>query len=787
KGQPITAGCAWWRPIVFDTPVLAKFSESDMYLPKGPKGIVLLSGKKKQLKSTYIDMATKTATPKTRKPKANNFVLVLEQFLEKHNLTADSTLEQLSEHAPELDALLPDWKARKCVKEALARGTEKRSAFSKEQIGALVPDQRNKIYSVRKRAQEVAKSGDKWDIFINTLSLGPKGNKDGVIDDKEMVASSLNQSRFCKYLAEYGADPELIDRYAMDSKTTTASNKIQQEWTEKRLADPGKTPDHFTFEKVLRRLQNIDTSKIPSMQDLADVIVMLSMRPAERKKPMPMRLLSMEKNPERARELLTWIQDAIKAGKLRDPVYTETGKRAKHASMVHAGPNPTPQHLDHLSEIAIRHKINRLDAGKNYALGDPESKKELNSGPETSDGPKPQTQASSPASQSRNNDPKKSQTMDMDSMLAEIDAICGAPILWERIELKGNDPKAKKFIELVCGKQKPIYSSKLTHLEIPYYNPLSSKKIEGISIKAYPNLRYLNLCSSDIMGDKALCGMVGSCRKIEYLNISFCQGITDRSLIKIADSYQALQEFHFACAHSISERFISHILNSCPNLRRFSIPGSCRRKNRCDILVEKLLTVEKHLNVEKHLSVEYLDFGCYKISKRAVNKLNPITHIENFEETLTTPDLIGVVRNHLTHNNVASRQILAQSLQSLLDLSMRDNLQWYSDPGLARSTFAKQTKGRLVATQDLPYKQIVPKKAYVVKGLRTCNSEIARRKTNYVFPTTILITPHTSLTSAWRSFSQQDIKHVGVCGSSANFPPKTFPEKITQIRYVYAR
>jgi len=220
---------------------------------------------------------------------------------------------------------------------------------------------------------------------------------------------------------------------------------------------------------------------------------------------------------------------------------------------------------------------------------------------------------------------------------------CGAPILWKRIELKGNDPKAKKFIELVCGKQKPIYSSKLTHLEIPYYNPLSSKKIEGIvrtcpniihlnfencvgfsnralnQLKAYPNLRYLNLCSSGIMGDKALCGMVGSCRKIEYLNISFCQGITDRSLIKIADSCQALQEFHFACAHLISERFISHILNSCPNLRRFSIPGSCRRKNRCDILVEKLLTVEKHLNVEKHLSVEYLDFGrCVYVAETSI-------------------------------------------------------------------------------------------------------------------------------------------------------------------------
>ncbi|GET01094.1 hypothetical protein GLOIN_2v1876937 [Rhizophagus clarus] len=235
---------------------------------------------------------------------------------------------------------------------------------------------------------------------------------------------------------------------------------------------------------------------------------------------------------------------------------------------------------------------------------------------------------------------------------------CGTPILWKNIELKENDPKAKKFIELVCEKQKPIYSLKLTHLEIPYYNSLS-----------------------------------------KYLNIHFCQGITDRSLIKIADSCQALQEFHFACAHLISERFISHILNSCPNLRRFSIPGSCRRENRCDILVEKLLTVEKHLNVEKHLSVEYLDFGrCVYVTEtsicNAIHSCPNLQHLNlsfcgitdvtikeisrlclylkylnlegNFEETLTPPDLIGAVINHFTQNNVVSRRTLTQSLLDLM-------------------------------------------------------------------------------------------------------------------------
>src|SRR5204862_8295823 len=100
------------------------------------------------------------------------------------------------------------------------------------------------------------------------------------------------------------------------------------------------------------------------------------------------------------------------------------------------------------------------------------------------------------------------------------------------------------------------------------------------------------------------------------------------------------------------------------------------------------------------INLKYLNLrGCYKISKKAVDKLNPDIHIEDFVETLTPPDLIGVVRNHLTQNNVASRQILAQSLQSLLDLSMRNNLQWYSDPGLARSTV--RSNDTVVIFEDL--------------------------------------------------------------------------------------
>ena len=51
---------------------------------------------------------------------------------------------------------------------------------------------------------------------------------------------------------------------------------------------------------------------------------------------------------------------------------------------------------------------------------------------------------------------------------------CGAPILWKRIELKGNEVEGKsqlgRFLEIVHrGGQKPVYSSKLTHLKISHY------------------------------------------------------------------------------------------------------------------------------------------------------------------------------------------------------------------------------------------------------------------------------------------------------------------------------
>jgi len=78
-------------------------------------------------------------------------------------------------------------------------------------------------------------------------------------------------------------------------------------------------------------------SKAPGLQALTDVIIMLCIRPAEiktlrisnrsvtgyaknrRQQDIPWVFRSLEKDKERAKQLLIWIQEAISSGQLRDP------------------------------------------------------------------------------------------------------------------------------------------------------------------------------------------------------------------------------------------------------------------------------------------------------------------------------------------------------------------------------------------------------------------------------------------------------------------------------------
>ncbi|CAG8641232.1 24558_t:CDS:1 [Cetraspora pellucida] len=109
--------------------------------------------------------------------------------------------------------------------------------------------------------------------------------------------------------------------------------------------------------------------------------------------PEPRQFLSMKKNPKRAKELLTWIQDAIATKKLCNPVFSINGKcstgvfskflksygittkrlrkiRSKHASKVHDDQNPTLQYLEFLSRVVMRHKMDHHNSGMYYTEDD---------------------------------------------------------------------------------------------------------------------------------------------------------------------------------------------------------------------------------------------------------------------------------------------------------------------------------------------------------------------------------------------------------------------------------
>ena len=75
--------------------------------------------------------------------------------------------------------------------------------------------------------------------------------------------------------------PEKIISATLDEKTTCASNKIQKKRRNQRENEGIDFPDHFSLESVKERLDFYDVSNTPDVQVLADVMIMLCVRPAE--------------------------------------------------------------------------------------------------------------------------------------------------------------------------------------------------------------------------------------------------------------------------------------------------------------------------------------------------------------------------------------------------------------------------------------------------------------------------------------------------------------------------
>ncbi|RIA95204.1 hypothetical protein C1645_817050 [Glomus cerebriforme] len=188
---------------------------------------------------------------------------------------------------------------------------------NKEQAFALIPDQRIGRYISRV-------------LVLEEPGLEAEDN----LSERDVKAIS-------RTLVETASNPVILE-------ITRASNKIQQERTEQRKNEGLHYPDHFSLESVKERLDLYVVSNTPDKQALADVMIMLCQQD------IPRVFRSLEKNEERARQLLTWIQEAIISGALKDPGKPGSSYlRAVFASVVH-GPKNLSKANTYASE-AFRH------------------------------------------------------------------------------------------------------------------------------------------------------------------------------------------------------------------------------------------------------------------------------------------------------------------------------------------------------------------------------------------------------------------------------------------------
>ncbi|RGB22394.1 hypothetical protein C1646_782013 [Rhizophagus diaphanus] len=330
---------------------------------------------------------------------------VATDFMKRHNWTFETPLSELAQYTEEINKSLRD--------------------DCKEQVEVLIPirptgNREEGRDTVDKIAQGIV-DNDYSSEKIKQISydLGSSA--------PNPVAGRSRLTLLRKKLQDRGAD-HLKKEATKIPHITTEANKIQA----RRLVldeDEGVDwPEHFLLEPVQERLEKCDFSLLPSKEDLVDVMIMLSMRPAdvatlridkyeasdeiwydpkyswyctgysktkeETGVGEPRPFLSMEKDPIRAREFLTWIQKAIpekftflrknKSGivnvNLINLVLAKHGITsnklrkigADHASRIHRGKNDSRR--QRLRKLACRQVVGRDESVQHYGImNDPPS------------------------------------------------------------------------------------------------------------------------------------------------------------------------------------------------------------------------------------------------------------------------------------------------------------------------------------------------------------------------------------------------------------------------------
>ncbi|KAF0441047.1 d5-like helicase-primase: PROVISIONAL [Gigaspora margarita] len=307
------------------------------------------------------------------------------KIIEKYNLSSEMSVTDLSRYTSEFLENLTNDRKRNQARRRLREGFK----FTSKQVIILIPNQRggkNKIINLvegscrivvtkppksseEKIIREIAKrilqniygfsEGQVDDLFSIQENIQPKSKTTHKVPCSTVnivISNRVPQETIGEMAHQLLRDKLSIwdiraEAYALALSAKNANavkatkfpditeeaNKIQRDDQKKAKANRIDYPDHFTLESVRERLDGYNVSTLPDKQALANVMVILCIRPAElttlciidagvtgyaknQDQPdIPRKFRSMEKNQERARELLTWIQNAISSGQMGDP------------------------------------------------------------------------------------------------------------------------------------------------------------------------------------------------------------------------------------------------------------------------------------------------------------------------------------------------------------------------------------------------------------------------------------------------------------------------------------
>ena len=228
------------------------------------------------------------------------------KFVTDHKLTNEMGLEKLSQYAPEILELLTtgvpkvDKEKRRQARDRLQKGYK----FSKEQAYALIPHERTGRSKSQVHPKEEGDGSEAGEVNIcqlpdsacsektiketaqrivqdNLSERDVKAIANAIVETApNPVAGTSSLSRLRSELEKLKASKTIID-VTFNPEMTRLSNKIQKERSDQRENEGLDFPDHFSLESVKERLGSYDVSNTPDKQALADVMIMLCIRPAE--------------------------------------------------------------------------------------------------------------------------------------------------------------------------------------------------------------------------------------------------------------------------------------------------------------------------------------------------------------------------------------------------------------------------------------------------------------------------------------------------------------------------